>query len=90
MIPAAPEWRLWWGIGLCSQVILIGQQVMASSFIRGGSGWELGKKYSERGGALAEAAQGVVGSPTLGVFKDCRDMAVKDAFSGCGRMGWAW
>jgi len=63
---------------------------MASSCAREGSGWILGKKYSESGGALAQAARGVVGSPTLGVFKGCRDVALKDVFSGCGRMGWAW
>ena len=30
------------GVGLCSQVTVIGQEVMASRCARGGSGWVLG------------------------------------------------
>ena len=40
------------------------------------------------GEAVAQAAQGVVGSPSLEVFKSCVDVALRDVVSGHGVMGW--
>jgi len=36
------------------------------------------------------AAQGVGGSPSLGVFQSCGDLALRDVGSGHGEMGWCW
>jgi len=35
-------------VGLCSQVTAVGE-VISSSYTRGGSGWILGKNYSQKG-----------------------------------------
>ena len=37
-----------------------------------------------------QTAQGVVGSPTLEVFHNCGDVALRDVVSGHGGMGWGW
>jgi len=43
------------GVGFFSQVTVIGQEVMALSFARGGSGWVLGNTSSQKSGnALAQ------------------------------------
>ena len=76
------------GVSLCSQVTMIGREVMASSCARGGSGWILGEISSlkERSGT-GTAAQGVVESPSLEVFQNCGDVALKGRVSGHGGDG---
>lgn len=45
---------------------------------RGGSGWILGKMSSQHGEAVTQAAQGVVESPSLAVFKKHIAEALRD------------
>ena len=61
---------------------------MALSCTRGDSGWMLGAISSprEQPGA-GTAAQGVVGSPSLEVFQNCGDVALRDVVSGHGGDG---
>jgi len=61
---------------------------MALSCTRGDSGWMLGAISSpeEQPGA-GTAARGVVGSPSLEVFQNCGDVALRDVVSG---HGWGW
>lgn len=40
--------------------------------------------------ALAEAAQGVLGSLSLKVFRNSGDVVVGDMISGRGGLGWEW
>jgi len=54
-----------------------GQERMVLSCTRGSSGWILGKT-AQSGAALAEVAQGGVGSLFLEVIKKRIDVALKD------------
>lgn len=57
----------------------MGQEVMALSCARGGSGWVCGKFLLRKSAnALAQAAQGVGGSPSLEVFKQRVDVSQRD------------
>ena len=60
---------------------------MASSCTRGGSGWILGKNSSQSGDALAQLPKEVVGSPSLEVFQNHGDVALRDVVSGHGGGG---
>lgn len=40
--------------------------------------------------ALLWPAQGVMGSPSLGVFQNCGCVALRATLSGCGGLGWVW
>jgi len=71
------------GVGLFSQVTVIGEKVMASSCTRGGSGWILGRISSlKEWSGTGTAAQGVVGSPSLEVFKKRVDVVLGTWFTG--------
>ena len=62
------------GVSLFSKVTAVGQEIIALGCARGGSGWILGKNYSQKSGeALAQAAQGG-GGVTIpgGVQETCR------------------
>ena len=70
---------------------MIGEEVMASSCTRGGSGWILGRISSlKEWSGSGTAAQGVVGSPSMEVFKNHGDVAPRDVVSGHGGVGWDW
>ena len=67
---------------------MIGLEVMASSCTRRGSGWILGKNscfFSER--VMRQCHRlpmEVVESPSLEVFKNCVDVALRDVVTGHG------
>ena len=42
------------------------------------------------GDAVAQLPRKVVGSPSLEVFKNHGDMALRDVVSGHGGVGWGW
>ena len=70
------------GIGLFSQVIKIGCEVMALSCVKGDAGWILGKISSPRSSqALAWTVWGVGESSSLEVFQDSGDVALRDVIS---------
>ena len=46
--------------------------------------------YQESGEVLAQAAQGVGESPSLEVFQNRRDVALRVMANGFGGMGWGW
>ena len=78
-------------VGLFSQVTATGREVLASSCTREGSGWILGsisspKEWSDTG----TAAQGMVGSPSLKVFKNDGDVARRAMITGHGGDGLEW
>ena len=60
------------GVNFSSQAKVIGGEVIASSCVRGGSGWILGNIHSQSEEAVAQAAQGVVESSSLDVFQTRR------------------
>ena len=64
---------------------MIGQEVMASSCTRGGSGWILGTQRLIR--SWNRLLREVVESPSLEVFQNCVDMALRDMVSGHGGDG---
>ena len=60
-------------VSLFPQVTAIGQEGMASSCTRGGSGWILGKFLLRSGATVAQAAQGGGGGTVPGgVQEPCR------------------
>jgi len=62
---------------------------MALSYTR--RGWILGKNYSQKEWCCSgTAAQGVGESPSLEVFQNRRDVALRVMANGCGGMGWGW
>ena len=58
----------------------------------GQAGYQRTFRLQQSGQALAWAAQGVVGSPSLGVLQECGDVALRDVGRGRGGggVGWAW
>ena len=61
---------------------------MASRCARGGSGWVLGNVPSLKEHCCSgTAAQGVVGSPSMEVFKNHGDVAARAMVSGHGKDG---
>ena len=61
------------GVGFFSWVTATGHEVMASSCTRGGSGWRLGKVYSQKEwSALKQAAQGGGGVTVPGCSRNIK------------------
>ena len=76
---------------IVKQLLDIGEVVMTLSCSKGGSGWMLGKTYShERWCCCGTAAHGGGGSPSLEVFQNRGDVALRDVGSGHGGVGWGW
>jgi len=48
------------------------------------------KFLRNRGDAVAQAARKVVGSPSLEVFQNRGDVALRDVGSSHGEVGWGW
>mgnify|MGYP001854215673 CR=1 FL=1 len=44
----------------------------------------------KNGSGLAQAAQGVVESPSLKMLQNCGDVALRVVVSGHGGVGWSW
>ena len=78
------------GAGCFSQVTVMEQEGMASSCTRGVSSCMLGKipPQKERGDAVAQLPGEVVGAPSLGVFRNRGDVALRDVVSRWGGVGW--
>jgi len=72
---------------MCVNRMLNGGEVMALSCARPGSGWLLGKtSCPKQWQCIGTAAQGVVESPSLEVFRDHGDVALRDVVM--GMVGW--
>jgi len=56
----------------------MGHEVMATSCVRGASGWKSGKISSLKVLSDTGTAQGAVGSLSLGVLQNCGDVALRD------------
>ena len=60
----------------------------------GGSGWKLGKISSPKElsgtGTAAQGVGGGGGPPSLEVFQNRGDVALRDVLSGHGGVGWGW
>jgi len=56
----------------------------------GGSGWSWGTICAPKSGQHCTAAQGSGESPSLGVFRDHRDVALGEVAGEHGGMGWGW
>lgn len=70
---------------------MVRQELMTSSWTRGSPGWTLGKIPSlKEWSGTGTAAQGMVESPSMEIFKNCGDVALRDVVSGYGGMGWGW
>ena len=76
------------GVNLFSQITVTEQEVIASNCTKGGSCWILEAFLVRRSGsAVTQAAQDVMESPSLEVFKSCVDVALRDMVSGHGGDG---
>ena len=66
------------GVNFSSQAKVIGGEVIASSCVRGGSGWILGNIHSQSEEAVAQAAQGGGGVTVPGGVQVRVDVGLRD------------